>query len=179
MTADVTDEPATPPAPVVPEVVVVVDASHSDGADGPAIDWGIPVELPLQVLAELVSDGHATVHTVVVRNGIVLHAPGNLNLGRTARLANRAQRRALNALYTTCAIPGCSIHYRYTKAHHIVFWDNGGNTDLDNLLPVCAHHHTLIHQQHWQLTLGPNRQLTIHYPDGSIQTTGPPHRRAA
>ena len=175
--ADNTDEPA--PAPVVPEVVVVVDASQSDGADGPAVDWGIPVEVPLQVLAELVSDGNATIHTVVVRNGVVLHAPGNLNLGRTARLANRAQRRALNALYATCAIPGCSVHYRYTKAHHIQEWDNGGNTDLDNLLPVCAHHHTLIHQQHWQLTLGPHRQLTIHYPDGSIQTTGPPHRRAA
>ena len=165
--------------PVAPEVVIVVEADQSDGAGGPVIDWGIPVEVPLQVLAELVDHGHATVHTVVVRNGVVLHAPGNLNLGRTARLANRAQRRALNALYATCAILGCGVHYRYTKMHHIVFWDDGGRTDLDNLLPVCAHHHTLIHRQHWQLTLGPNRQLTIHYPDGSIQTTGPPTRRRA
>ena len=171
--------PAPAPRPVAPEVVMVVDADQPDGAGGPTIDWGIPVEIPVRVLAELVCDGHATVHTVVVRNGVVLHATGNLNLGRTARLANRAQRRALNALYATCAIPGCSVHYRYTKAHHVVFWDDGGSTDLDNLLPVCAHHHTLIHQQHWQLTLGPNRQLAIHYPDGSIQTTGPPTRRRA
>lgn len=32
-------------------------------------------------LADLAGD--ADVHTVVVRNGVVLHAPGNLNGGRT------------------------------------------------------------------------------------------------
>jgi Domain of unknown function (DUF222)/HNH endonuclease len=166
-------------SPIEPDVIVVVDASQPDGAGGPDIDWGLPVEVPLRVLAELVAGGHATVHTVVVRNGVVLHAPGNLNLGRTARLANRAQRRAVNALYSTCAIPGCGVHFRYTKMHHVVEWDNSGRTDLENLLPVCPHHHTLIHQQRWHITLGANRELTIRYPDGSIQTTGPPSRAKA
>ena len=174
-----TDGDSAGPSPIEPDVVVVVDASQSDGAGGPDVDWGIPVEVPVRVLADLVAGGHATAHTVVVRNGVVLHAPGNLNLGRSARLANRAQRRALNALYSTCAIPGCGVHFRYTKMHHIEFWENGGLTDLANLLPVCPHHHTLIHQQHWHITLGPNRELTIRYPDGSIQTTGPPSRRKA
>jgi hypothetical protein len=117
---------ATPPAPLGPDVVIVVDADQSDGAGGPDIGWGIPVDVPIHVLADLVGHGHATVNTLVVRNGIVLHAPGNLNLGRSARLANRAQRRALNALYATCAIPGCGVHYRYTKAHHIREWEHGG-----------------------------------------------------
>lgn len=166
-------------SPIEPDVVVVVDASAPAGNAGPDIDWGIPVEVPLRVLAELVGDSHATVHTVVVRNGVVLHAPGNLNLGRTARLANRAQRRALNALYATCAIPGCGVHYRYTKMHHIEYWEHGGRTDLHNLLPVCPHHHTLIHQQRWQIELGPNRELTIRFAEGSIQTTGPPARAKA
>ena len=31
---------------------------------------------------------------------------GDLNLERSARLANRAQRRALSAIYATCAVPG-------------------------------------------------------------------------
>lgn len=161
------------------EGVVVIDADQPDGAGGPTLDWGIPVEVPVQVLAELVADGHVTAHTVVVRNGVVVHAPGNLNLGRTARLANRAQRRALSALYATCAIPGCGVHVRYTKVHHIEYWEDGGRTDLANLLPVCPHHHALVHQQHWQITLGPNRELTIRFPDGSIQATGPPSRRQA
>lgn len=174
-----TDGDTSGSSPIEPDVVVVVDASQSDGAGGPDVDWGIPVEVPVRVLADLIADGHATVLTVVVRNGVVLHAPGTLNLGRTARLANRAQRRALNALYSTCAIPGCGVHFRYTKMHHVEFWENGGGTDLSNLLPVCPHHHTLIHQQQWHIALGPNRALTIRYPDGSIQTTGPPARRKA
>ena len=160
-----------------PEYVVVVDSSVSDGAGGPVLDWGLPVEVPYRVLADMAGDGD--VHAVVVRNGIVIHAPGELNLGRTTRLANRAQRRALRALYSTCAIPGCEVRYDRCKLHHIIWWRNGGRTDLDNLLPVCTPHHTTVHDGGWELTLGPNRQLQIHFPDGTIHNTGPPSRRAA
>jgi hypothetical protein len=160
-----------------PEFVAVIDTSQSDGAGGPLVDWGIPVEIPARVLADLV--GHADVHAVVVRNGVVLHAPGEVNLGRTTRLANRAQRRALRTLYATCAIPGCAVRYDRCKLHHVIWWRNGGRTDLDNLLPVCAHHHTRLHTEGWQLTLGPERRLTIRFPDGNVLSTGPPSRRAA
>ena len=160
-----------------PEYVVVVDSSQSDGAGGPTVDWGIPVEVPHRVLAELIGEGDA--HTVVVRNGVILHAPGELFLGRTTRLANRAQRRALRALYATCAIPGCSVRYSRCKLHHVTWWRNGGRTDLDNLLPVCTHHHTKIHDAGWNISLGASRELTIRFPDGTIHNTGPPNRRAA
>ncbi len=160
-----------------PEYVVVVDSSQPDGAGGPAVDWGIPVEVPHRVLADLMGDG--AMHVVVVRNGVVLHAPGELNLGRTTRLANRAQRRALRALYAACAIPGCSVRYDRCKLHHIIWWRHGGRTDLGNLLPVCTHHHTKIHDAGWGITLGANRELTIRFPDGTIHNTGPPTRRAA
>lgn len=153
-----------------PEYVVVVDAAQSDGAGGPTVDWGLPVEIPHRILAELMGEGD--VHTVVVRNGVILHAPGHLDLGRTTRLANRAQRRALRALYATCAIPGCSVRYDRCKLHHVTWWRHGGRTDLENLLPVCAHHHTKIHDAGWNITLGPARELTI-------RCTGPPTRAAA
>lgn len=160
-----------------PEYVVVVDPSSSDGAGGPAVDWGIPVEVPQRVLAEMMRDG--SVETVVVRNGVVLHAPDRLDLGRTTRLANRAQRRALRALYATCAIPGCAVRYDRCKLHHVIWWRHGGRTDLDNLLPVCSHHHSRIHDAGWVVELGPNRELTIRLPDGTVRNTGPPTRRAA
>jgi hypothetical protein len=159
-----------------PEYVVVVDAD-APATTGPQAEFSIPVEVPWRVLADLAGD--ADVHTVVVRNGVVLHAPGNLNLGRSTRLANRAQRRALRGLYSTCAIPGCGVRYDRCKLHHVIWWRHGGCTDLDNLLPVCSRHHHNIHDSGWQITLGPNRQLTIHYPDGTTQTTGPPTIRAA
>ena len=123
--------------------------------------------------------GDGDMHAVVVRNGVVIHAPGELDLGRSTRLANRAQRRALRALYSTCAIPGCSVRYSRCKLHHIIWWRNGGRTDLENLLPVCARHHTNIHDAGWHVSLGTNRELTIRFPDGTIHNTGPPNRQAA
>ena len=160
-----------------PEYIVVIDTSRHDGNGGPSIDYGLPVEIPTRVLADMMDD--ATIHPIVVRNGVVLHAPGRLDLGRTTRLASPAQRRALRALYATCAIPGCTVSYDRSKLHHILWWRNGGRTDLDNLLPVCSHHHSKIHDSGWDIELGPNRELTIRFPDGTIHNTGPPTRRAA
>ncbi len=158
-----------------PEIVVVVD--HTTASAEPVIDWGLPVELPRQVLADLYQT--ATVHTVVVRNGVIIDAPGQLDLGRSTRVANRAQRRALGAIYATCAIPGCRVRYSRTKLHHVIWWHHGGPSDLDNFLPVCEQHHHNIHNDDWHLTLTPDRQLTIRFPDGTIMTTGPPTRGAA
>jgi len=160
-----------------PEFVVVVDASTGDGAGGPQVDWGISVEIPGRVVAEMA--GTADVHAVIVRNGVVIHAPGRLDLGRNTRLANRAQRRALRGLYRRCAIPGCSVPYDRCKLHHVIWWRHGGRTDLDNLLPLCSQHHTKVHDSGWVVELGANRELTIRFPDGAIHNTGPPDRQAA
>ena len=155
-----------------PEIVVVID--HTTTREQPVIDWGLPVDLPQRVLDDLYES--AAVHTVVVRNGVIIDAPGELNLGRSSRLANRAQRRALGAMYATCAIPGCRVRYSRTKLHHVIWWEHGGMSDLDNFLPVCERHHHNIHHDGWLLTLTPDRTLTILFPDGSIMTTGPPKR---
>jgi predicted restriction endonuclease len=71
------------------------------------------------------------------------------------------------------------VSYDRCKLHHITWWRHGGNTDLDNLLPVCTLHHTRIHNDGWTITLGPNRQLTLTLPDGTTHNTGPPTIRAA
>ncbi len=159
------------------EIVPVIDTTETSPTGGPVVDWGLPVEVPWRVLVDLA--GRAEISPVIVRNGVVLHAPGCLDLGRTTRLANRAQRRALRALYPTCAIPGCAVRYEFCKLHHVIWWDHGGPTDLANLLPVCERHHHAIHDLGWLLTLQLDRTLTITHPNGAIQTTGPPRRRAA
>jgi hypothetical protein len=157
------------------ELVAVIDTSASH--DGPVVDWGIPVEVPARVLAEWFDT--ADPHAVIVRNGVVLYAPGALNLGRTTRVASKAQRRALRALYSCCGIPGCAVRYDRCKVHHLVWWRNGGSTDLENLLPLCVHHHEKVHRHGWVITIDSNRQLTLKTPDGAIRTTGPPKRKAA
>jgi len=170
------------------EFVVVIDTSHDvcnhaaprdhGQAHGWDVTWPIPVEIPAMVLLEMMDAPSATTHPVIVHNGVVLHAPGELNLGRSTRLANRAQRRALRGIYRTCAIPGCTVSYDRCKLHHVTWWRHGGRTDLDNLLPVCSKHHSKIHHDGWLISLGPNRALDITLPDGTAMATGPPGRRA-
>ena len=190
-----------------PEVIVVVDTRVDGGSDagtdtgtefdtdtdsepdasssrfasrcgsGPFVDWGLPVDVPSRILVELF--GRADVHALIVRNGVVLHAGGELSLGRSTRLANKAQRRALRGLYATCAIPGCAARFDNCSVHHVRWWRHGGCTDLSNLLPVCSKHHHLVHEGGWSLTLQPNRSLAVNLPDGTVMSTGPPVRRAA
>jgi hypothetical protein len=158
-------------------VIVVIDHTTPDGT--PDIDWGRDIDIPERVLHDLLDHPSTHVHQIVVRNGVIISAPGQLDLGRTTRLANRAQRRALRALHRSCAIPGCDVRFDHCTIHHITWWRHGGRTDLANLLPICNRHHHLVHDQGWQLSLGPNRELTVTTPSGRVMTTGPPRRWAA
>jgi hypothetical protein len=133
---------------VRPEVVVVL---RPDGVGGTGADWRLPIEVPRRVLEELVADPATVITPIVVVDDLVLHAPGQLNLGRTTRLANRAQRRALQAVHPTCMVDGCEVPFHRCEIHHIVWWRNGGSTDLANLGPVCDHHHDEVHQGHLDL----------------------------
>jgi len=171
-----------------PEFVAVIELGEGRGAGSPMsgaptggsvpdVTWPIPIDVPVEVLAHLAAE--ADVRTVVVRDGVVLHAPGNLDLGRTTRLANRAQRRALRGFYSSCAIPGCAVSFDRCKLHHVTWWRHGGATDLHNLVPVCSQHHHKIHDAGWTIALGPNRELTVGLPDGTVRNNGPPRRHAA
>jgi hypothetical protein len=160
----------------VPEFVSVIDADQPNGNGEATVDWGIDVEIPTRLIAALIDAGAARSTAVVVRNGVIVHAPGEMNLGRGARHASRDQRRALRGLYRGCAIPGCGTHFDRCKIHHNIWWSNDGLTDLENLLPVCVHHHHKIHDTGWNITLGQNRQLTVTLPDGTVMATGPPSR---
>ena len=113
---------------------------------------------------------------------VYVDADGNpFDFGRTIRHANRAQRRALRALYRTCAFAGCDTGFDRCEIHHIVPWEQGGSTDLVNLLPLCSHHHHVVHEHGWSLELAPDRSLTIRQPDGQIFATCipdvPPQRK--
>jgi len=154
-----------------PEWVIIEDRRRPGE---PVIDTGMDTHIPDTALAEL--KAQAAVHHVVVETNGTITAPGQLDLGRQQRLANRPQRRVLQALYTRCAIPHCPVRTPHLKIHHIQPWEHNGSTDLANLLPVCVGHHHKIHDDNWQLTLQPDRTLHINLPDGTTMTTGPPAR---
>ena len=79
--------------------------------------------------------------------------------GRATRLINRRLRRALEYRHPTCAVPGCGAT-RGLHAHHIVHWEDGGETELENLALLCPYHHRLHHRGVITIT-GPAHQLTV------------------
>jgi len=68
-----------------------------------------------------------------------------IGAGRTTRVINRRLRRALEHRHPTCAVPGCGAT-RGLHAHHIRHWEDGGPTELFNLVLVCPYHHRLHHR---------------------------------
>ena len=65
---------------------------------------------------------------------------GPVNLYRGARFANAKQRDLLRAAQPVCSAPGCIRAADHCEAHHIVPWAHGGETNLDNLAPLCRYH---------------------------------------
>lgn len=102
----------------------------------------------------------------------VVIGPGadDLRLGRKARVASRGQRRALRVRDGHCAFPGCSVPPEQCQAHHIVEWEHGGPTDLDNLVLVCRFHHRVIHDQGFAIERTGGRTI-VRRPDRT-QVTG-------
>lgn len=76
-----------------------------------------------------------------------------LDFGRRRRLVSPAQRSALALRDGGCSFPGCNVPPQDCDAHHIIHWRRGGPTALHNLALACHHHHTLVHDEGWQLTM--------------------------
>ncbi|HZB40452.1 MAG TPA: DUF222 domain-containing protein [Ilumatobacter sp.] len=142
---------------VIADLRTVVHGSHADSVC--ETDHGVP--LPPETVRRLCCNGRIT--------PIILGVDGvPLNLGRTQRLASRAQRRALRAMYRNCGFGRCDVPFGRCEIHHVFPFELGGNTDLLNLIPLCARHHHLVHELGWKLDLAPDRRLTIRQPDGSV-----------
>ncbi|NOQ57534.1 HNH endonuclease signature motif containing protein [Mycolicibacterium fortuitum] len=82
-----------------------------------------------------------------------------VGVGRSTRTISRRLRRALEHRDRCCVVPGCGAT-RGLHAHHIVHWEDGGPTDLDNLVLVCPYHHRLHHRGGITIT-GPAHQLIV------------------
>ncbi len=95
----------------------------------------------------------ATYEVWFERDGQVIGA------GRSTRHINRRLRRALEHRQPTCAVPGCGAT-RGLHAHHLRHWEDGGPTELANLVLVCPYHHRLHHRGVITLT-GPAADLTV------------------
>jgi hypothetical protein len=50
-------------------------------------------------------------------------------------------------------MPGCERPPSWCDAHHFRGWPSGGPTAVDNLVLVCARHHSIVHADNWTVTI--------------------------
>ncbi|WP_197378625.1 HNH endonuclease signature motif containing protein [Mycolicibacterium mengxianglii] len=90
--------------------------------------------------------------------------------GRETRTISRRLRRALEHRDRCCVVPGCGAT-RGLHAHHIRHWEDGGHTELSNLVLLCPYHHRLHHAGAITIT-GPAGDLVVTDTAGRQLTAG-------
>ena len=94
-----------------------------------------------------------------------------LDVGRKTRTIPPALRRALDARDRGCRFPGCGL--RFTDAHHIVHWADGGETKLENTLLLCRSHHRRVHEDGYRVCRDRNGQVVFFTPKGKALFEAP------
>ena len=89
-----------------------------------------------------------------------------LDMGRKIRLANRDQRRALARRDGGCIFPGCDCPASWCDAHHVIWWEHHGPTDIWNLALLCRYHHGVTHRRGWTMTATGGDWFTWTTPSG-------------
>jgi hypothetical protein len=102
----------------------------------------------------------------------VLRGPDGevLDVGRRTRTIPPAIRRALEVRDGGCRWPGCNL--RFTAAHHVEHWAQGGETRLGNLLLLCAFHHRKVHEGGWRALYNEKDDTALFFgPKGVVRHT--------
>lgn len=97
-----------------------------------------------------------------------------LNLGKKQRAVTSAQKLALIARDKQCV--GCGMRASACDAHHIIWWDDDGPTDITNVVLLCPKCHKKVHKHGYQVIKSPYGQHRLRSPkhgsDGA-QPRGP------
>ena len=86
------------------------------------------------------------------------------NVGRRSRTVPPSTRRALETRDRGCRFSGCGL--RFTDAHHIEHWADGGETSLRNLVLLCRRHHRRVHEDGWKVYSDKIGQVVFFTPSG-------------
>ena len=145
-----------------PNVVAVADVAELLGVPPPEAAMRCEIEgigpVGRSVLDQMCCDARFTRLLMAGKSQV-------LDLGRSARVANPAQRRALAVRDGHCRFPSCSRKPQWCDAHHIAGWvESLGATDIDNLILLCRRHHTLMHNSRWTITRSADGEFEFSHP---------------
>jgi hypothetical protein len=106
-------------------------------ADSPQFEDGTPI--PRILLERLACDGELNRYIFGPESEI-------LDVGRAERTFTRARRSAIIARDRHCRFPGCSAPPLIWECHHVKHWARDhGDTNVDNGILLCFHHHDHVH----------------------------------
>ena len=101
------------------------------------------------------------------------HRDGEVvSVGRRRRTIPPHIRRALEERDRGCRYPGCAS--RFTEAHHVKHWADGGETSLANTVLLCRRHHRLVHEGGTRLALDRDGKAAFFTREGQVLGSAPP-----
>ena len=95
-----------------------------------------------------------------------------LSVGRRTRTIPPHIRRALEERDRGCRYPGCGS--RFTEAHHVRHWADGGETSLANTVLLCRRHHRLVHEGRAKMALDRHGRAVFFTKRGAAIGSVPP-----
>ena len=119
----------------------------------------------------------AVVAMVHAKNGSLLKDSSLLNVGRRTRTIPPHIRRALEERDRGCRFPGCGC--RFTEAHHVKHWADGGETSLRNTLLLCRRHHRAVHEGRVKVSVNGDGTVLFFTPGGKMLADAPGKPRSA
>jgi hypothetical protein len=174
---DAPDRPGGDTAPAAP------DRPGGDTAPDGGTAAGVLAMLEHQILAAVlqVVCGPGGVASFLRRNlmGKGLGGPSlPLDIGQSDDIPVHL-RRLVALRDQTCQFPGgCDQPAAACEPHHVVHRADGGHTSLAGLKNYCWwHHHVVLHQMGWKLTVYPDGTSQVRSPGGkTIRSHSPPPR---
>ena len=103
-----------------------IAAAHAETQHG--------VQLPPAALRQLACEADVI--------AAVFNAEGALlDFGRRLRLVPDILQKAVLARDRYCIVPGCTRPVEHLEFHHVIPYSEGGQTNLENIVPACRTHH--------------------------------------
>jgi hypothetical protein len=84
-----------------------------------------------------------------------------LDLGRRTRFHTEPQRIAIGLRDKGCVVKDCDWPPTMSHIHHPQPWSTGGNTSYQNGMMICPHHHTLAHDNRYQMNTHTHGEITF------------------
>ena len=94
-----------------------------------------------------------------------------LSVGRRTRTIPPHLRRALEERDRGCRFPGCGC--RFTEAHHVKHWADGGETSLGNTVLLCRRHHRAVHEGRMKLSVATDGTVVFFTRGGKMLADAP------